>query len=465
MPDSRSRLASLPSVESVLALTRETASTQSFASGVLSDAIRGEVDRLRSALLEGEEVPEEALEAKAVLVSAERGLETLASPQLRVVVNATGVVLHTNLGRAVLAEEAALAAYQAGRSAVDLEFDLSAGRRGERDHAVEEHVCALTGAEAATVVNNNAAAVLLALATVARGRDVIVSRGELVEIGGAFRIPEVMTAAGARLKEVGTTNRTHPRDYAGAIDEKTGALLKVHTSNYQVLGFTASVDVAALSELAHPHGLPVVEDLGSGALVDTTAFGLPREPSPRASIEAGASIVTFSGDKLLGGPQCGILAGSKRWIDAARSNPLKRALRLDKMTLAALERTLSIVRFAPDPVNLLPSLRALARTRDSMRDLAERAAAGLREALGSTATVSIVETEAQVGSGAQPTVTLPSLALSVALADRSADQVARAFRLAQRPIVGRVEKDRFLLDLRLIEDPDLLLPRWEAGLP
>lgn len=447
-------------MERVLAAARGVGLMDRFAAGPLAAAVREAIDVLRRGLLDGEEIPAASMEPEAIVATVETILVQASRPRVRAVVNATGVVLHTNLGRALLAEAAARAAYEAGRHPVALEIGLGDGRRGERDDTVEEHLCALTGAEAATVVNNNAAAVLLALATTAAGREVVVSRGELVEIGGSFRIPEIMAAAGTTLREVGTTNRTHPRDYANAIGERTGALLKVHTSNYRVVGFTASVEIPELVEIATARGLPVIEDLGSGALIDTTRLGLPAEPTPRASIEHGAALVTFSGDKLLGGPQCGILVGTREWIGAARRHPLRRALRPDKMTLAALDQTLRLVRFDPDPVSALPSLRALARDRESMSSLAIDAAALLQAHLGEGAVVEILETQAQVGSGAQPTAVLESLSLAVQMKGRSPDALASAFRDCDPPILGRVEKDRFLLDLRMIENAAELLPNW-----
>ncbi|HEY2526159.1 MAG TPA: L-seryl-tRNA(Sec) selenium transferase [Candidatus Binataceae bacterium] len=373
-------------------------------------------------------------------------------PALRAVVNATGVVLHTNLGRALLAEPAIEAMAAAARSAVNLEYDLESGSRGERDALVEDELCALTGAEAATVVNNNAAAVLLALNSLAAGREVVVSRGELIEIGGSFRLPDLMERSGARLREVGTTNRTHPADYENAIGPDTALLLKVHPSNYRVIGFTADVGLAELVEIGRRRGIDVVEDLGSGALFDLGRLGLPREPMVAERIAAGAALVTFSGDKLLGGPQAGAAVGRRDLVNKLRANALRRALRCDKLTLAALEATLRIYLRTEDPAAALPTLRYLSRSTGELQLVAERAREILAERLGGVFSLEVVPSSAQIGSGAQPAEEIPSRAVRVTHPELTPERIAAMFRAARPPIIGRIADDAFLLDVRTVDD-------------
>jgi L-seryl-tRNA(Ser) seleniumtransferase len=395
---------------------------------------------------------------EALLARVTRSLETAAAPRLQRVVNATGVVLHTNLGRAPLAEAAVDAIVDAARGAVNLELDLTTGRRGNRDALVEDDLRALTGAEAALVVNNNAAAVLLAVATLAAGREVVVSRGELVEIGGSFRMPEVMALSGARLREVGTTNRTHPDDYRRAVGTETGLLVKAHTSNYRIVGFTASVELAELVAIGRAAAVPVLEDLGSGALIDLAVHGLPREPVVRERIAAGADLVTFSGDKLLGGPQAGIVVGRADLIARLAQHPLRRALRPDKLTLAALAATLRLYREAPDLPAVLPVLRWLTRSLDDMEAIGRATAAALAARLGPGHVVTVVHSAAEAGSGALPAAPLESRALAVRHPDRSPEEIAARFRFARPAVLGRIHDGCFLLDLRGIFDPaDLLV--------
>ena len=373
-------------------------------------------------------------------------------PKLRPVINATGVVLHTNLGRALLPEAAIDAVIKAARFATNLEYELSSGKRGDRDSVVESELLELTGAEAATVVNNNAAAVLLTLNTLAEGREVIVSRGELIEIGGSFRLPDVMHRSGARLKEVGTTNRTHPRDYEQAIGPETAMLLKVHPSNYRIVGFTQEVALAELVEIGRVHGLDVVEDLGAGALIDLTVYGLPREPLVRERIAAGAAIVTFSGDKLLGGPQAGIIVGRRELIEQIRANPLKRALRCDKLTLAALEATLRLY-LRGDIATALPTLRVLRRPRGEIESTAVRACDLLRQRLPGEFQLDIIDACSEIGSGSLPTTELKTRAIRITHPVLVADRIAEMFRNARPAVIGRINDGAFLLDLRTIEDP------------
>ena len=395
-------------------------------------------------------------------------IEARLAPRMKPVLNLTGTVIHTNLGRALLAD-AALAHVVAMMSGPNnLEYDLASGGRGDRDSIVEELVCTLTGAEAATVVNNNAAAVLLTIAALARGKEVIVSRGELVEIGGAFRMPDVMASAGATLVEVGTTNRTHPQDYERAIGERTALVMKVHTSNYAVQGFTAAVDEATLAGIAHARGVPLASDLGAGSLVDMAALGLPREPTPREKLEAGCDVVTFSGDKLLGGPQAGLIVGTKDAVARIRKFPMKRALRMSKLPLAALEATLRLYLRPERLTQDLPTLRLLTRPLAELRAAAERLQPVVAAAVAPRFAVMVAETLGQIGSGSLPVERLPSAALALAPlqkkgAGRALDELATALRALPLPVIGRIADDRLLLDLRGLEARDE--PRFVAQLP
>ncbi|KAA1048289.1 L-seryl-tRNA(Sec) selenium transferase [Pseudocitrobacter sp. 73] len=379
---------------------------------------------------------------------------------IRPVINLTGTVLHTNLGRAQQAEAAIAAVSQVMRDPVTLEYDLDGAGRGHRDRALADLLCRLTGAEDACIVNNNAAAVLLMLAATASGKEVVVSRGELVEIGGAFRIPDVMRQAGCELHEVGTTNRTHAKDYRQAVNENTGLLMKVHTSNYSIEGFTKTVEEAELAEIGRELNIPVVADLGSGSLVDLSQYGLPKEPMPQEMIAAGVSLVSFSGDKLLGGPQAGIIVGKKAMIAKLQQHPLKRALRADKMTLAALEATLRLYlhpeRLAAD----LPTLRLLNRRVDAIHAQAERLRESLTQRYGDEFSVTVMECASQIGSGSLPVDRLPSAAITFTPKDGRGsrlDALANRWRSLPVPVIGRIYDGRLWLDLRCLEDESRFL--------
>lgn len=391
---------------------------------------------------------------EAWLMETSRRLSQTQQSALRPVFNLTGTVLHTNLGRAIQAEAAVEAVTQAMRAPVTLEYDLDDAGRGHRDRALADLLCQITGAEDACIVNNNAAAVLLMLAATAGGSEVVVSRGELVEIGGTFRIPDVMRQAGCVLHEVGTTNRTHAKDYRQAVNDNTGLLMKVHTSNYSIEGFTKAVDEAALAEIGRELNIPVVADLGSGSLVDLSQYGLPKEPMPQEMIAAGVSLVSFSGDKLLGGPQAGIIVGKKALIARLQSHPLKRALRADKMTLAALEATLRLYLHPEKLAAELPTLRLLTRQADEIRLQGERMRAALA-AHYADFDLRVEPCLSQIGSGSLPVDRLPSAALTLTPRDGRGSRLealAARWRQLPVPVIGRIYDGRLWLDLRCLED-------------
>jgi L-seryl-tRNA(Ser) seleniumtransferase len=452
----RERLRALPSVDEVLrdldgrqeALPRPRA----------VETIRAVLDESRRAVLAAtslEELQQLPLDAPHLRARIEARLTEAAAWQLDRVVNATGVVLHTNLGRAPLSAAALERLALIGRRYSNLELDVRTKERGSRYSHVDRLLCRLTGAEASLVVNNNAAAVLLALESLARGREVIVSRGELIEIGGAFRIPDIMARSGARLCEVGTTNRTRAADYAAAIGPETALLLKVHPSNYRVVGFTETVPTAELVELGRSRQVPVMEDLGSGSFLDLRPWGFPHEPTAPETVAAGADLVTFSGDKLLGGPQAGIVVGQRPLVERLRKNPLNRALRIDKLTLAALEATLRAYEEPARALREIPTLRMLTEPEAAVRRRAQRVLRGLpgvtRTALGA----GVVADRAQVGGGALPVVELPTAAVALGTAAHPAESLDARLRAGRPPVIGRIRDDRLLLDCRTVGDDEV----------
>jgi L-seryl-tRNA(Ser) seleniumtransferase len=448
-------LGSIPSVDRLLRAPWATALITDHGRPLVTDAIRAVLMELRAN--SGAATLATAIDDSILRLRVTRRLEEMAQPSLRRVFNLTGTVLHTNLGRARLAESAAAALATAAARPSNLEFDLREGVRGDRDAHVEAVFCRLTGAEAATVVNNNAAAVLLVLNTLARGREVPTSRGELIEIGGSFRMPDIMASAGCRLREIGTTNRVHLEDYATAIGSDTGVVMKVHTSNYAIVGFASGVAEADLAKLCRARGVPFVIDLGSGSLVDLRCYGLPHEPMPSEALAHGADVVTFSGDKLLGGPQAGVIVGRADLLAAIKRNPMKRALRVDKMTIAALSSTLALYQ---DPDRLperLPVLRDLVRPAAEIRAAANRLCDMVAAALEGIAAVGVVDCESQFGSGALPTQTIASAGLAIRpVTNRGAgsalNRIAQAFRDLPVPVIGRIHDDALVLDFRCLDD-------------
>jgi len=460
----------IPSLDAFLADAAVTPLVDRFGRQAVISSARAALDDLRAEIAEaaagprGAPSPEPEVTTEALVRRLRSRLEKKFAPSLAPAVNATGVIMHSGLGRAVLSPAAGdtLAAVASGYSTLAL--DLEAGKRVPRDRHVEGLLCELTGAEAATVANNNAAATVLVLNTLARGKEVIVSRGQLVEIGGSFRMPDVMSTSGALLREVGTTNKTHLRDYEAALGEATGAILRVHHSNYRIVGFAAEPSIEDLAALGRARGVPVIDDLGSGALVDLTRFGLAAEPLVQASIRAGADVACFSGDKLLGGPQSGILVGKAAWIQKIRKNPLARAFRCGKLSLAALESTLKLF-LAPDKLTERhPIYRMLALTPDELGRRAKRMAASLHKTLPDSVKVSIEDGESQVGSGAVPVETLPTRVLAVRAASLPPEELAKRLRYSTPPVFARIHKDAVVFDPRTIQPgEDALVERAIAA--
>jgi len=451
----QSPLASLPSVDRLLRHEDTEPLIRQSGRTIVTDAIRQVLAAARADVAAAgtvAEIGEHVLLARvAAIINAE------SRPSMRPVFNLTGTVLHTNLGRAPLPVDAVDAVREAALRPTNVEFDLENGRRGDRDSHVERMLCRLTGAEAATVVNNNAAAVVLVLNTLALRKEVPTSRGELIEIGGSFRMPDIMARAGCRLREIGTTNRVHLRDYEAAMGPRTGLVMKVHTSNYAVVGFTSGVPERDIARVCHERNVPFAVDLGSGTLVDLREYGLPHEPTPSETLANGADVVTFSGDKLLGGPQAGIIVGRRDLIERIRQNPLKRALRVDKMTVAALSAVLALYADQARLAERLPVIRLLTRPLADIRAAAERLLPAVAAAVDGIASVQVISCQSQIGSGALPTRTIESAGLAIRPhAERGVgtalQRIAGAFRRLPVPVIGRIEDDAFIMDVRCLDD-------------
>ncbi len=443
----------LPQLDALLGTAAMVSLLERYSREEVADALRAALQDVREAVQAGRMDSLPGFGSAAFVSGVVAGIEARRKPNLVAAINATGIIIHTNLGRARLAPEAMAAVQAAGAHASNLELDLATGRRGSRYTHVEGLICELTGAEAALVVNNCAAAVLLSLMAIAQGRKVIASRGELIEIGGSFRLPDVIQQSGATLKEVGATNKTRASDYAQAIDAETAVLLKSHTSNYQIVGFTHAPQREELASLARETGTILMEDLGSGVLVDLSPYGLHDEPLVSDVLKSGVDVVMFSGDKLLGGPQCGIIAGRADIIFSLKKHPLCRALRIDKLSLAALEATLRLYRAPHDPFHKVPVLRAISQPVEEIEARADRLAGALAAA-GITDVMSI-PSRAYVGGGSLPQQTLESYAVAVTVPSHSPDALAAALRAARPPVIGMIREDRFVMDVRTLIDEDL----------
>jgi len=448
MPDKHLQLKSLPGVDHILSLAETDDQFKQMPRSLVLKSVRRAIDNTRKQILDDRPavITDEAIIKQAALIAGKK-----MKNRLNPLINATGVVLHTNLGRALLCQDALDNIMAVASSYSNLELNLSTGKRGIRYAAIENLLCELTGAEAAMAVNNNAGAVLLALNTLAQGRQVIVSRGELVEIGGSFRVPDVMIKSGCILKEVGTTNRTHPHDYSNAVTEETGLLLKVHTSNYKIEGFTKSVSLKELVDIGKPHGIPVMEDLGSGTLIDFSAFGLPSEPPVFKQVASGADVVTFSGDKLLGGPQAGIIVGTKQYMDQIKANPLTRALRIDKMTLAGLEATLKLYRDTLVAVENIPTLRMLTLSYEQLSQDAEVLFSLVSQAVETRAELALADMNSRPGGGSYPGLTLPTRCLTIRPKAMSVTALDKKLRSFDPAVMGRIEDDCFIIDPRTLQ--------------
>ncbi len=447
--DKHNSLKHLPGVDHLLDLAKKDDRFIGIPRSVILDALRKTLDHIRQDILADIET---STDHDTILLAANILAKEKIRPRLVPVINATGVVLHTNLGRSLLCEDALNNIRTIAQSYSNLELKIETGKRGIRYEAVDDLICELTGAQSAIVVNNNAGAVLLALNTIAKDKEVVVSRGELVEIGGSFRVPDVMTKSGCILKEVGTTNRTHLRDYADAVSDSTGLFLKVHASNYKIEGFTASVPLKDLVLLGKEKNIPVMEDLGSGTLIDFSKYGLPLEPTIADSVRTGADVITFSGDKLLGGPQAGIIVGQKNAIDLIKKNPLTRALRIDKLTLAALESTLKLYRDEEIAIQKIPTLRMLTIPFDDICKKADVLFKKINKTIGSLADIELAHLNSRPGGGSFPELNLATLCITIQPKNISVSKLEMRMRLSTPSIIGRIEDNKYILDPRTIQD-------------
>ncbi len=453
-------LRKIPSVDEILSKSEMLDLLRIHPRAVVVQAVRKGLERLRREILNQEDLSsiEAALFSfENLLPRFQKEIDLQTQPKLRRVINATGIVIHTNLGRAPLHPLALKQMVEVSKAYSNLEYDLDKGERGDRYSHVEEILCRLSGAESALVVNNNAGAVLLCLNTLAEGREVVISRGELVEIGGAFRVPDVMKRSGAFLKEVGTTNRTHLKDYERAIGPETALLLKVHTSNFRVMGFTSEVSLGELVQLGSQHHIPVMEDLGSGCLIDLTQYGLEREPTVQEAIKTGVDVITISGDKLLGGPQAGIILGKKSLLDSIKTNPLTRALRIDKLTLAALESTLLLYVDEKRAMEEIPTLRMLGLDRKKLKNRGRRLLKRLQDRVDKEIQMTLRDDVSQVGGGALPLQELPTIVLSIRSLSHSMNSLEENLRRGTPPIIARISRDELILDMRTVFDDEIPL--------
>lgn len=459
--DKKRLLSSIPKVDELINSGKIKDFTESIPRVLVMESIRETLGEVREYILKS---PEDRLENYTVdidsIIESVTGKSQRANKRhLCRVINGTGIIIHTNLGRSLLCREAADAAAEVAKNYSNLEYDLEEGKRGSRYSHVEKIIVRITGAESAIVVNNNAAAVLLVLSTLCRGREAVVSRGQLVEIGGSFRVPEVMEQSGAKLVEVGATNRTHLYDYERAINENTGVLLKVHTSNYRILGFTETVDTKELVDLAQKHNLPLVEDIGSGSFIDLSKFGVDYEPTVQEAVSSGVDVVTFSGDKMLGGPQAGIIVGRKKYIDMMKKNPLTRALRIDKMTLAAMEATLRQYIEEDRALRNIPTLKMIVESKDELKKKAKRLARLLKASIKNSGDINVVEEYSQIGGGSMPLENLPTYVVSIKPFNMSVSELETKLRNSAVPVIVRTQRDNILIDVRTVIEDEYIIIR------